>query len=82
MSSVPKSQYDDLQKRHENMRKNREREQRRATKLEQQLAEREKLLLMAKDAMSKAANEIRVCDYTPARSTLLATLAAIDKELK
>lgn len=34
MASVPKSQYDDLQKRHENMRKNREREQRRCSKLE------------------------------------------------
>ena len=34
MASVPKSQYDDLQKRHENMRKNREREQRRYLKLE------------------------------------------------
>ena len=49
--------------------------------LEQQLAERDKLLLLAKDAISKAANEIRVCDYTPARSTLLTALAAIDKEL-
>ena len=34
MASVPKSQYDDLQKRHENMRKSREREQRRCSKLE------------------------------------------------
>ena len=34
MASVPQSQYDDLQKRHENMRKSREREQRRCSKLE------------------------------------------------
>ena len=34
MSTVPKSQYDDLQKRHENMRKNKEHEQRRCSKLE------------------------------------------------
>ncbi len=34
MASVPKSQYDDLQKRYESMRKNREREQRRCSKLE------------------------------------------------
>ncbi len=38
MASVPKSQYDDLQKRHENMRRNREREQRRASKLENENA--------------------------------------------
>ena len=33
-------------------------------------------------ALEKAANEIRRCDYTPARSTLLVAIDTIDKELK
>lgn len=40
-----------------------------------QLRKQVKLL---RDAMLKAASEIRRCDYTPARSTLLTTLAATE----
>ena len=44
--------------------------------LEATIAEQTKQIEEMAEAIKKAADQIRVCDYTPARSTLLTALAA------
>ena len=90
MSSVPKSQYDDLQKRHENMRKSREREQRRASKFEEErdrlAAELDAHIRESANMLAKAESARESCTLVPTKklrkmqaeiATLKAELAAL-----
>ena len=63
MASVPKSQYDELQKRHENMRKNREREQRRCSKLEAETLRLRCELKEAQSLLDRIGDALEDVDY-------------------
>lgn len=63
MASVPKSQYDELQKRHENMRKNREREKRRCSKLEAEILRLRCELKEAQSLLDRIGDALEDVDY-------------------